>query len=283
MRSAVRLAPEAEPGRDEGCRDREPVRAWRVDIGGLRSRCRGAPSLYSSWNREPCCSVPPLSCVRASCRMGTGSTTRPTAAQGGRQRANAGSRGRREAGCTDSVVLIETGVCGSSRGSRQAVVGLTAAQSSARRVSCAQERGRLGASLPHSKSATCELNWWGESNGFSPERRSLRLSRRQRSSQAAHSRSIDWSTVRRWRSSRRCPPGGHTTRGCQGHLMLRERVSPQSEVIWAIFWGDGPCYGVPHRAVPLDPLDIVHEFGHIALRQRVFAQTNRRVAIQPCN
>ena len=42
---------------------------------------------------------------------------------------------------------------------------------------------------------------------------------------------------------RRHQPGtaGNTTRGVQGHLMLRERVAPQSEVIRAIVSGDSPC------------------------------------------
>ena len=43
-------------------------------------------------------------------------------------------------------------------------------------------------------------------------------------------------------------PGGHTIRGDQqGHLLLRERVAPQSEVIRAIFWEDSPCCEAPHH------------------------------------
>ena len=41
--------------------------------------------------------------------------------------------------------------------------------------------------------------------------------------------------------------GGRTTRGGQGHLVLREHIAPQSEVIRAIFLEDSPCCGGPHR------------------------------------
>ena len=48
--------------------------------------------------------------------------------------------------------------------------------------------------------------------------------------------------------ARRSLPGGRTTRGDQGHLMLRERVVPQSEVIRAIVLEDSPCCGVSRTA-----------------------------------
>ena len=41
----------------------------------------------------------------------------------------------------------------------------------------------------------------------------------------------------------------HTTRGGQGHLMLGERIVPQSEVIRAVLLEDSPCCGVPHLAL----------------------------------
>ena len=60
------------------------------------------------------------------------------------------------------------------------------------------------------------------------------------------------------------PPGGHTTRGGQGHLMRRKRVAPHSEMIGAIVLEDGPCCEVPtpppppsrqprHRGLPCPP------------------------------
>ena len=42
-------------------------------------------------------------------------------------------------------------------------------------------------------------------------------------------------------------PAGRTTRGDSGHLMLRERVVPQSEVTRAVFLEDSPCCGASHR------------------------------------
>ena len=46
---------------------------------------------------------------------------------------------------------------------------------------------------------------------------------------------------------------GHTTRGDQGHLILRQLNMPQSELIRAIFLEDSPCCGVPAPASPLLP------------------------------
>ena len=40
--------------------------------------------------------------------------------------------------------------------------------------------------------------------------------------------------------------GLHNARGDWGHLMLRERIGPQSEVTRAIILEDSPCCGVPH-------------------------------------
>ena len=39
---------------------------------------------------------------------------------------------------------------------------------------------------------------------------------------------------------------GHTFRGGQGHLMLRDLILPQSEVIRAILLEYSLCCGVPH-------------------------------------
>ena len=39
----------------------------------------------------------------------------------------------------------------------------------------------------------------------------------------------------------------HTARGGQGHLVLRERTAPQSEVTRAMLLEDSPCCGVPHQ------------------------------------
>ena len=39
---------------------------------------------------------------------------------------------------------------------------------------------------------------------------------------------------------------GHTTRGGQGHVMRRDRVAPQFEVIRAIVLEGSPCCEVPH-------------------------------------
>ena len=47
-------------------------------------------------------------------------------------------------------------------------------------------------------------------------------------------------------------PEGRTTRGDQGHLMLGERILPQSEVIRAIVLEGSPCCGVRHLAEYLE-------------------------------
>ena len=41
-------------------------------------------------------------------------------------------------------------------------------------------------------------------------------------------------------------PWAHTTRGDQGHLMLKERVAPQPEVIRAIVSEGSPCCEAQH-------------------------------------
>ena len=50
---------------------------------------------------------------------------------------------------------------------------------------------------------------------------------------------------------------GHTTRGDQGHLMLRQPIMQSTEVIRAIILEDSPCCGVPRTRRRDGPLQVV--------------------------
>ena len=79
--------------------------------------------------------------------------------------------------------------------------------------------------------------------------------------------------------SERSSPGGRTTRGDWGHLVRRERIALQSEVIMAILLKDSPCGGGARTRDALG-LDVAHPDVDLACEPRARSAQRDRNTVQ---